>query len=79
MIDREPVTIVCSQMGWIRAMKGHIDLSTGAEVQATATGALRLPCRDHRQAAARRLERAGLHALGGEACPAGAAWASRCA
>ncbi|MEM8959589.1 MAG: DNA gyrase subunit A, partial [Pseudomonadota bacterium] len=27
MIDREPVTIVCSEMGWIRAMKGHIDLS----------------------------------------------------
>jgi topoisomerase-4 subunit A len=27
MIDREPVTIVCSKMGWIRAMKGHIDLS----------------------------------------------------
>ncbi|TCL01086.1 DNA topoisomerase IV subunit A [Shimia isoporae] len=27
MIDREPVTIVCSQMGWIRAMSGHIDLS----------------------------------------------------
>jgi topoisomerase-4 subunit A len=26
MIDREPVTIVCSQMGWIRAMTGHIDL-----------------------------------------------------
>ncbi|MCV6598307.1 MAG: DNA topoisomerase IV subunit A [Mangrovicoccus sp.] len=26
MIDREPVTVVCSQMGWIRAMKGHIDL-----------------------------------------------------
>ncbi len=27
MIDREPVTIVCSQMGWIRAMTGHIDLT----------------------------------------------------
>ncbi|MBS8226276.1 DNA topoisomerase IV subunit A [Vannielia litorea] len=27
MIDREPITVVCSQMGWIRAMKGHIDLS----------------------------------------------------
>ncbi|MBO9479780.1 DNA topoisomerase IV subunit A [Shimia sp. R11_0] len=27
MIDREPVTIVCSQMGWIRAMSGHIDLT----------------------------------------------------
>ncbi|MEM8732018.1 MAG: DNA topoisomerase IV subunit A [Pseudomonadota bacterium] len=27
MIDREPITVVCSQMGWVRAMKGHIDLS----------------------------------------------------
>ncbi|MEM9319776.1 MAG: DNA topoisomerase IV subunit A [Pseudomonadota bacterium] len=27
MIEREPITIVCSQMGWIRAMKGHIELS----------------------------------------------------
>ena len=27
MIDREPITLVCSQMGWIRAMIGHIDLS----------------------------------------------------
>ena len=26
MIDREPITVVCSQMGWIRAMKGHIAL-----------------------------------------------------
>jgi topoisomerase-4 subunit A len=28
MIEREPITVVCSRMGWIRAMKGHIDLST---------------------------------------------------
>ncbi|MFZ5963967.1 DNA topoisomerase IV subunit A [Thalassococcus sp. BH17M4-6] len=26
MIDREPITVVCSQMGWIRAMNGHIAL-----------------------------------------------------
>ena len=29
MIDREPITVVCSQMGWIRAMTGHIDLTRG--------------------------------------------------
>ena len=28
MIEREPITVVCSKMGWIRAMKGHIDLGT---------------------------------------------------
>ena len=26
MIAREPITVVCSQMGWIRAMTGHIPL-----------------------------------------------------
>ncbi len=24
MIEREPITVVCSAMGWIRAMKGHL-------------------------------------------------------
>ncbi|MFY0692791.1 MAG: DNA topoisomerase IV subunit A [Paracoccaceae bacterium] len=28
MIEREPVTIVCSKMGWIRAMKGHVALDS---------------------------------------------------
>ena len=27
MIEREPITVVCSSMGWIRAMNGHIDLT----------------------------------------------------
>jgi topoisomerase-4 subunit A len=27
MIDREPITVVCSQMGWIRALTGHLDLN----------------------------------------------------
>jgi topoisomerase-4 subunit A len=28
MIEKEPITVVCSQMGWIRAMKGHADLTS---------------------------------------------------
>jgi topoisomerase IV subunit A len=28
MIDREPLTIICSAMGWLRAMKGHLDLTS---------------------------------------------------
>ena len=28
MIEREPVTVVCSKMGWIRAMKGHLPLDS---------------------------------------------------
>jgi topoisomerase-4 subunit A len=31
MIEREPVTVVCSEMGWIRAMKGH--LAPDAEIK----------------------------------------------
>jgi topoisomerase-4 subunit A len=27
MIDREPITVICSKMGWIRALKGHVDLA----------------------------------------------------
>ncbi|MCB1407934.1 MAG: DNA topoisomerase IV subunit A, partial [Rhodobacteraceae bacterium] len=26
LIEREPITVVCSKMGWIRAMKGHVAL-----------------------------------------------------
>ena len=29
MIDREPVTVILSAKGWIRALKGHTDLSAG--------------------------------------------------
>jgi topoisomerase IV subunit A len=28
MIEREPITVICSRMGWIRAMKGHVGLDT---------------------------------------------------
>ncbi len=28
LIEREPITVICSQKGWIRAMKGHQDLDT---------------------------------------------------
>src|SRR3546814_17800819 len=27
MIEREPNTVIMSQRGWIRAMKGHVDLA----------------------------------------------------
>ncbi|PWE32516.1 DNA topoisomerase IV subunit A [Maritimibacter sp. 55A14] len=28
MIEREPITVVCSGMGWVRALKGHVALDT---------------------------------------------------
>jgi len=33
MIDREPITVICSAKGWVRAMKGHIDLSSAEAVK----------------------------------------------
>ncbi|WP_336959748.1 DNA topoisomerase IV subunit A [Sphingobium aquiterrae] len=33
MIEREPVTVIISQRGWIRAMKGHVDDATVAGVK----------------------------------------------
>ncbi|TNE37238.1 MAG: DNA topoisomerase IV subunit A [Alphaproteobacteria bacterium] len=28
LVEREPVTVICSEKGWIRAMKGHVDAAT---------------------------------------------------
>ncbi|RRH78613.1 DNA topoisomerase IV subunit A [Falsigemmobacter faecalis] len=28
MIDREPITVILSRMGWVRALKGHVNLET---------------------------------------------------
>ncbi|MCM8556442.1 DNA topoisomerase IV subunit A [Sphingomicrobium sediminis] len=33
MIDKEPVTVILSKRGWIRAMKGHVDLATVPEMK----------------------------------------------
>jgi len=38
MIEREPITIVCSEMSWIRAMKGHIDLKQELKFRDGDTG-----------------------------------------
>jgi topoisomerase-4 subunit A len=54
MIDREPVTIVCSADGLDPRHEGPYRPRPGAEVR-DGDRALRLPCRNHRQAAARRL------------------------
>ena len=33
MIDKEPLTIIASQKGWVRAMKGHTDLAAGDAIK----------------------------------------------
>ncbi len=27
LIEKEPITVICSEKGWVRAMKGHLDLN----------------------------------------------------
>ena len=78
MIEREPITVVCSKMGWIRAMKGHIALDRELKFKdgdgprfvfhAETTDKILLFGTNGR-----------FYTLAGLAtCPAGAAWASRC-
>jgi topoisomerase-4 subunit A len=38
MIEREPITVVCSAMGWIRGMKGHIALDQELKFKDGDTG-----------------------------------------
>ena len=38
MIEREPVTVVLSKKGWIRAMRGHLDRSRARSPSRKATG-----------------------------------------
>ncbi|MBM3509483.1 MAG: DNA topoisomerase IV subunit A [Alphaproteobacteria bacterium] len=32
LVEREPITVICSEKGWIRALKGHVD-EVGADVK----------------------------------------------
>jgi topoisomerase-4 subunit A len=38
MIEKEPVTVVCSDKGWIRAMKGHLEDTSGLVYKEGDTG-----------------------------------------
>jgi topoisomerase-4 subunit A len=61
MIEKEPVTVILSQRGWIRAARGPPAARAGLEVQGRRRTGLRAPRADHRQAAARGRRRALLH------------------
>ena len=79
MIDREPITVVCSKMGWIRAMTGHIDLNR--ELKFKDGDGPRFIFH------AETTDRLLVFGSNGRfytrsappTCPAGAAWANRCA
>ena len=79
MIEKEPITVILSDKGWIRALKGHMDDLSKLEFK-QGDGLKRAVTRaDDRQAAAARHQRQGLHARRPTSCPAVAATASPCA
>jgi topoisomerase-4 subunit A len=43
MIEREPITIILSKRGWIRAMKGHVDASNAEALKFKEGDALAFP------------------------------------
>ena len=67
LVEREPITVVVSEKGWIRALRGQVaDLSSLA-FKADDASQARLLCRDHVEASGLRHQRPLLHHRGGEA------------
>ena len=79
-VEREPVTVVCSEKGWIRAAKGHLDDKQAAELKYKEGDEPRFAAARpvDRQAAGVRHQRPLLHAGLRPAARARAAMASRC-
>ena len=78
MIEREPVTVVLSKKGWIRAMRGHLDRHQRAHLQGGRPADARLPRDDDGQGADRCRPAARCSRSRRRSFPAGAAMASRC-
>ena len=72
MIEKEPITVILSQRGWIRAMKGHVALARIAETLKCreGDGPVHLPRPDHRPAAGRG-DNGRVYTLGGDKLPGG--------
>ena len=44
MMEREPVTVICSQKGWIRAMKGHVEDTSEIKFKEGDRGKFEIKC-----------------------------------
>src|SRR5262249_27193861 len=44
MVEREPVTVICSQKGWIRAMKGHVEDTSEVKFKDGDRGKFEIRC-----------------------------------
>ena len=78
MVEREPLTVVCSEMGWIRAMRGHLPPDGELKFKDGDGPRFFLHAETTDRLLGLRLERTDVHAGLPRRCRAGAAWASRC-
>ena len=78
LVEREPVTVLCSAKGWIRAVKGHNVAAAEQKYKEGDGPRFAVAGRDDRPADRLRHQRPLLHARRSTGCPAGAAMASRC-
>ena len=77
MVEREPVTVVVSEKGWIRALRGHVSRSVQRRVQERRRAEiLPSPPRRHRSVWCSRPTAASTRSMP-RSCPAGADMASR--
>ncbi len=61
LVAREPITVILSERGWIRAARGRVEDPSDAEVQGGRQARVPGRRRDHRQAADIRVRRPLLH------------------
>ena len=78
LIEREPVTVLCSAKGWIRAVKGHGVAAAEQKYKEGDGPRFAIAGRDHRPADRVRAPTAAFIRSASTGCPAGAARASRC-
>ena len=76
-VERYPVTVVCSRLGWIRAIRGAVENPDEIKYKEGDAAALPRPGAEHRQAAARHLRRPRASRSPPTSCRAAAARASR--
>ena len=67
LVEREPITVVVSEKGWIRALRGTVTDLSGIAFKADDGLEVRVPGRDHLEMPGVRHQRPLLHARRGEA------------
>ncbi len=79
MVVREPITVVVSEKGWIRALRGHVSDLSGVAFKTDDSLKFAFPTESDGQGSAVRRQRQILHARRFASCRAAAGTASRSA